>query len=130
MALGQTNALDRDQQAYSARKAKQRATREHDLWRFILKHPDGRAFVWEVLLADVGYDQPLQGLHHPSPSGLIEQAALRNLALHWLNDHIRRNRDLYLRMLEEAAAREDIERREEDTQRAAWARGEQEHDDD
>src|SRR6187402_857383 len=115
MALGQTSALDKDQQAYSARKAKERRTREAGLWRFMLEHPKGRAFVWEVLLADVGYDMPLSGVHHPSPSELIEQAALRNLALHWMNDHIRRHRDLYLRMLEEASAREDIERREEDT---------------
>jgi hypothetical protein len=125
MALGQTSALDRDQQAYAARKAKERRTREADLWRFILKHPDGRAFVWDVLLADVGYDQPLGGISDTTPGFLIEQATLRNLALHWLNNHIRRNRALYLSMLEEAAAREDVERREEETQRAAWARGDE-----
>lgn len=117
----QTSAIDRDQQAYSQRKAKQREARVADLWRFVLKHPMGREFVWDVLLADVNYDRPINGFD----VGLLhQQIAEHNLGVTWLNTHVRRNRDLYLQMLTEASKREDDERQEEETMRAAWARDE------
>jgi hypothetical protein len=123
--MAQTNALDRNQQAYSADKAKAREVRVADLWRFVLKHPMGREFVWDVLLGDLNYDRPIQGF---DPGLLQQQVAEHNLAVTWLNTQVRRNRDLYLQMLTEASKREDEERQEDETMRAKWARADEEHD--
>lgn len=123
MAQGfQTSAIDPAQQAYAERKVRQREVRLVELWRWLLTQKMGREFLWDVLLADVGYDHPIH-----------DQAdvALRNLAVRWMNTQVRRHRDLYLQMLNEASKREDDDQKEEDTMRAGWARqaSDEDHDD-
>ena len=111
----QTNAIDIDQQDYAGQQATQRSLRVAELWRWLLTQKMGREFLWEVLLADVGYDHPIRA---------VEDIPLRNLAVLWMNTQVRRHRDLYLQMLNEASKREDDARQQDDTMRATWARRE------
>jgi hypothetical protein len=109
----QTNAIDREQQDDVALHIARREARIAELWRWLINDKMGREFIWEVMLADVGYDRPIRE---------AEDIPLRNLAVRWLNTQVRRHRDKYVQMLNEAIKREDDERREDDTNRAKWAR--------
>ena len=57
----QTNAADADQVQHGSRVTKERARRRLALWRQLLSTKDGREWVWEVLLPDLGVRQT--GLH-------------------------------------------------------------------
>lgn len=50
----QTNAADEQQVAHAGRVTKARRRRSRALWRQLLSTPDGREWVWEVLLPELG----------------------------------------------------------------------------
>jgi len=105
----QTSASDVEQVTQQGDRVKARERRVAELWRWLLSKPIGREFLWDVLLADVGYGRPIPtGYDGPGPSAM--HAALHNLGCRWVDSQVRRNRNLYLQMLVEASKREDEER--------------------
>jgi hypothetical protein len=57
----QTNAADERQLAHARRVEKERGRRRLALWRQLLSTPDGREWVWDVLLPELGVRET--GLH-------------------------------------------------------------------
>lgn len=109
----QGGALHPDQQA-----ADDRVARAAELWRWLLTQRLGRAFLYEVVFAELGY---LRHIRTGAVEALYEDVALHNLSCRWMAQ-VGRHRDLSMQMFAEASKREDEERARYDARRRDWDR--------
>ncbi|HEV8474587.1 MAG TPA: hypothetical protein VGR82_17550 [Methylomirabilota bacterium] len=114
--VGQDSAIDAEQLAFADRKAKQRAARRRELWRWLMAKREGRELLFEVILAELGYLHAIVG----SVEQVYAQAALHNLCCKWMATDVMPHRELYLQMQNEAQQRGEAERLEADAMRATW----------
>lgn len=103
----QTNASDPEQLEHARFTEKERAKRRRELWRWLLSQGEGREWLWEIGLRELGMFHRIAG----SLEEVYGQAALHNLACDWLRTDITPNRELYLQMQNEALRREEQQRR-------------------
>jgi hypothetical protein len=105
----QTNAADEEQLARARAVEKERLRRRAALWRQLLSTRDGREFVWDVLLPELGLFEA--GLHLEAHQ-LFALEGRRNVARKFwaliTRDHAR----LFLEMQGEAIERAERQRQE------------------
>jgi hypothetical protein len=118
--IGQTSAIDAEQQAYQEWKAKDREARARELWRWMLSKPIGREFLFTQVLEVVG---PFRTIDPVQPQGDV---ALHNLGFDWLI-RIQEHRDLYLQMVDEHLKRQKEDREEREAKRQEWQQQYQEN---
>lgn len=116
----QTNAADEQQVAHGRRVTKDRSRRQAALWRQLLSTPDGREWLWDVLLPELGARQI--GLHL-DPYQLYALEGRRNVAHKFEALLMREFPRQYLEMQGEAMARAERQTRENQAVRAARADG-------
>lgn len=119
--IGQTSAIDPAQLTWAEEQERRRQVRVAELWRWALTQRLGRAFLYEVVLADLGY---LRHIRTHAADALYGDAALHNQACRWMAQ-IGLHRDLSLQMFAEASKREDEERAAEETKRREWEQRQQ-----
>lgn len=103
----QTNAADPAQLEHARRTVRQQARRRRELWRWLLSHGEGREWLWEIGLRELGMFHHIGG----SLEEVYGQASKHNLACEWMRVDITPHRDLYLQMQHEALKREELQRR-------------------
>jgi hypothetical protein len=113
----QTSAVDPEQLAHAAAVTTRREDRRASLWRWLLSTHEGREWLYDVGLEDLGY------LHHIG--GAIEQvyteAALHNLCCRWMAE-VHGHPDLFLQMQREGMTRRERIRQENRASRVRRAR--------
>jgi hypothetical protein len=114
----QTNAADPAQLAEAQAIVRDRGRRRAELWRRQLSTAEGREFVWDIVLRELGMFHRIAG----SPEAVYGQAALHNLAVEWLRVDITPHRDLFLQMQNEALKRDAQEGKRARTARARGGR--------
>lgn len=114
---GPATTTGAEQLAFADRKARERANRRRDLWRWVLGQKLGRELLYDVLLAELGFLRHIGG----PLEAVYGQAALHNLCCRLMAEDILPHRDLYLQMQNEALKREAAEVAELEAARVKWA---------
>lgn len=101
----QTNAADPAQLENARRYERDRARRRVELFRRQLATYEGREFVWDVILPELGFMQHIGG----PLEAVYGAAALHNLAGKLIAVDLSPHTDLYLQMQAEGMKRRDRE---------------------